>query len=386
MGIWEDCPHARTVIDLYDDSSQPTAVVDEELRIVWTNKRALALYGSFKVPDGLSSMLSAEDRHRVGEELCADRSVTVSTGRLPLGTTELFFVPFCTFGGTRFALVHLSPANAQGTALDPLGANRVVSTFSNQLRGPLSSIFASLSAMSRMEELKKERSLREHLLHINQNSYKILRHCVNLTEYTRFTSAINPFEPVTVDLRELLRQLGDAVQMLAQDLGIPLHVSLPERPLLCQCDQEKLQNALLNVLSNSLRYTRSDNEITLALEEVSGSARITVTDRGLGIEPEIYPYICDPFFSHDPTGYEAAGGGLGLTVAKLSMAAHGGTLMIDSVEGSGTKVVLTLPLRQKQEGFSGEGVLRAPNSADYICDRFSPVHILLADVCRTPEP
>ena len=49
-------------------------------------------------------------------------------------------------------------------------------------------------------------------------------------------------------------------------------------------------------------------------------------------------------------------------------------------------MVLTLPLRQKQEGFSGEGVLRAPNSADYICDRFSPVHILLADVCRTPEP
>ena len=145
-----------------------------------------------------------------------------------------------------------------------------------------------------------------------------------------------------VDLAALLALVAEQYAAPAEAAGITLVVD--SQPARIWADEDKLIQVLTNVLDNALRYTPPGRRILLGCCIEGQLARIWVTDEGSGIAPEHLPRLFDRFYRAEPGRSRAHGGvGIGLSICKLLIEAHGGGIQIESAPGVGTTVTVTLP-------------------------------------------
>lgn len=375
MQPWDELDASRFVSGLYQDSDQPAAVVDEQVNLVWSNPQAREYYPFLCTPDGIHTMLREEVVCRAAEKIREGASCRVYSGSAPLFGSALFFSPL----EKGFALVLFeSPASP----FPEMDVDTLVSVFSGQIRSPLTNIFTSLDLLARNRYILEAETLRKPLRSVRQNSYRLLRYCANLTEYFRYICAANPLRMQRADLGGALYDLCLSLHAMMQETGTAFEFSISKKPVYCRYDWNKLEFALLNILSNACHYAGRGNVVRLTLEKQRKNAMITVTDKGIGIAPEYMPQVFHPFFSHDESPSQMPGGGLGLTVAKFCVQAHGGTITLTSIPGEGTTAAVSLPLTSAPEIPS----LSASRPVDMACDKFSPIRVLLADSCPVPWP
>jgi signal transduction histidine kinase len=107
------------------------------------------------------------------------------------------------------------------------------------------------------------------------------------------------------------------------------------------CDRRRIQQALVNVIGNALKFTPTGGEVALRVNADGDAVRFTVNDTGSGIEPDELAHVFDRFWrgSHAT----AAGTGLGLAIVKGVIERHGGTIRLESQVGVGTTVTITVP-------------------------------------------
>jgi len=147
-----------------------------------------------------------------------------------------------------------------------------------------------------------------------------------------------------VDLEELLRALLKDSAPLAEESSIMLSFS-GGNGLSVQGDRKKLRAVFATLLENAVRYTGAGGEVRVTLERVAGQAQVAVRDTGIGIAPEHLPYIFDQFYRIDSARNRAHGGiGLGLSLAKSFVVAHGGDIHVESRAGQGSVFTVILPL------------------------------------------
>jgi signal transduction histidine kinase len=157
----------------------------------------------------------------------------------------------------------------------------------------------------------------------------------------------NPYPPlrrVPVSLRPLLEAM--ARRFAEQRDGRAVECTI-EDDVTIAVDRVMLKHALLNLLDNAHKYSPSDRPIELRVARPKEGAKvvITVKDHGQGVHPEDLAHVFTPFFRADRSRARATGGvGLGLTLARRIVEAHGGTIHMESNIGEGTAVVITLPL------------------------------------------
>ena len=109
-------------------------------------------------------------------------------------------------------------------------------------------------------------------------------------------------------------------------------------------DREKLQQVLINVVSNAMKYTPDGGSIDIVATPASKGIAICVTDTGMGIPKEDLPRLFERFYRVEKARSSDAGGsGLGLAIAKEILDAHGGDIRVESTVGKGTCVFVTLP-------------------------------------------
>ncbi|NJL56848.1 hypothetical protein HC928_18125 [bacterium] len=107
----------------------------------------------------------------------------------------------------------------------------------------------------------------------------------------------------------------------------------------------ELAQAVQHLLNNALTYTPEGGRITLSVQLVANEVQVTVADTGPGIDPEHLPHIFDLFYRADPARSMTAGGvGVGLSIVKLIMDAHGGRVEVSSEPGLGSSFTLALPV------------------------------------------
>ncbi len=110
-------------------------------------------------------------------------------------------------------------------------------------------------------------------------------------------------------------------------------------------DWHRLDQVVGNLVSNALRYTPEGGEIVLGADKDDTGVKITIRDSGAGIPAGDLPYVFDRFWKGDKTRSRTSGGsGLGLAIARQLVSAHGGTIVVESEEGVGTKFTVELPL------------------------------------------
>lgn len=148
------------------------------------------------------------------------------------------------------------------------------------------------------------------------------------------------------NLIPLLRSVVTKVEMTAKQKEQHLNCLFdPEQYILVTIDKDRIEQVILNVLSNAIKYTQNGGRIDIDALEVEGYANIIVTDNGIGIAEAEIPRIFERFYRVDKARSRAMGGtGLGLAISRQIVEEHGGLIHIESQEGKGTKATISLPL------------------------------------------
>jgi signal transduction histidine kinase len=125
-----------------------------------------------------------------------------------------------------------------------------------------------------------------------------------------------------------------------------LRLEEPAQPMVMALDARQIEKALRNIIDNALKYSRPESPpVGIGLHLREACAVVTVRDQGIGIPPADLPLVFEPFYRVDPSRSARTGGyGLGLSLAKTIVEAHGGRIEIDSIYGEGTTVRILLPV------------------------------------------
>jgi len=148
----------------------------------------------------------------------------------------------------------------------------------------------------------------------------------------------------SADVADIARRAAAAAQPPAEARGLTIETDLPSQPATANVDPERIGQVLRNLLSNAITHTSEGGRITVTLKDEDHELHVTVADTGVGIPPDDLPYVFERFYRVDRSRVRATGGaGLGLTIAKRLVEAHGGRIGVESELGKGSRFTLTLP-------------------------------------------
>ncbi|MDN4593172.1 sensor histidine kinase [Polycladomyces subterraneus] len=190
----------------------------------------------------------------------------------------------------------------------------------------------------------------ESLLPLQDELIRLTRLVDDLHQLSLAEAKKLPLERKPTHIPALLRRIIDRITPDAERKGIEITLTCSTDMATVNVDPNRMTQVLLNLLVNSVRYTPSGGNVSITVEEEtarneeSGFLRITITDTGIGIEPEHLPFLFDRFYRTDEARTRNSGGmGLGLAIAKEFVLAHNGTIEVESSPGQGTTFIVKLP-------------------------------------------
>lgn len=218
---------------------------------------------------------------------------------------------------------------------------QMVADVAHELRTPLSVIRSNLEAMLDGLITPEPRELNE----VHEEVLRLIR----LTEDLRLLSLADAgqlrLEKTQVDVADLIETIIRRMTPAAQAQEIILEGDIQGISTTITGDSDKLKQALINLVDNSLRHTPAGGRVILRARQAKNSLTIAVLDNGPGIPPSDQPYVFERFWRGDHSRSRAAGGsGLGLAIVKQIVHLHGGTITLDTPPTGGSRFTITLPL------------------------------------------
>jgi PAS domain S-box-containing protein len=148
-----------------------------------------------------------------------------------------------------------------------------------------------------------------------------------------------------VELAPMLEICIDLAGQLAEKRGVALHLRIPDRAVAVEADRRRLQQMVLNLLTNAVKFTLAGGKVTLdVMQKPDGGTVISIADTGIGMTPAQLETALEPFGQISPSSDDdERGTGLGLPIVKRLIEMHGGSLEIDTAPNQGTTARLVLP-------------------------------------------
>ena len=215
-----------------------------------------------------------------------------------------------------------------------------MSRMSHELRTPLNSVIG-FSQLLQMES--NDPDVLRMLGHINNSGQHLLNLIDEILDISRIESGRIIVTLRAVSLDDLVRDCVGIITLQAAERGIEVEVRDITEALV-RADKQRLRQVLLNLLSNAIKYNLPKGHVHVSTEVTGDLVRISVTDTGLGISPDMVERLFIPFdrLNIEATGIE--GTGLGLALSKNLTEAMGGTLTFDSTPGKGSIFTIQLPI------------------------------------------
>jgi heavy metal sensor kinase len=208
---------------------------------------------------------------------------------------------------------------------------------SHELRTPLTAMKTILNVMRDGERPTQE--YREALDDLAEETDRLQGLVENLLQLARGEKGLK-LHREEIDLSLLLADVADSLRPLADNKQLNLTYDLPAS-LVISGDTDQLIRLIVNLLDNAIKYTEQGT-VTVSARASEGNAIIEVADTGIGISREHLPHIFKRLYTVDPAR-SSGGAGLGLSIAKQIVQAHGGRIGVQSEVGSGTKFTVSLP-------------------------------------------
>jgi len=227
-------------------------------------------------------------------------------------------------------LIHTFNSMALKVGNDIQSRDQLLRDLSHEFRSPLSRM---MMATEFVPDGEIRQSLKNNILILEKMTASIL-------EEERIDSPYGKINRDSFDLQIMLTEIVEQKRNNGQTVVLSNNESL----VLC-ADQERLRIAIVNIVDNSLKYSRKDSEpVQIHYTKIDNTVQIRISDTGIGIAEEEIPFIFEPFYRVDKARKHTAGGyGLGLSLTKKIINSHNGTITVDSVLSKGTTFKITLP-------------------------------------------
>jgi signal transduction histidine kinase/CheY-like chemotaxis protein len=217
-----------------------------------------------------------------------------------------------------------------------------ISNVSHELRAPLSSIRSFSEILQSYDDIDAE-TRKEFLAIINGESERLTQLTNEILDFTRIGSGKTLWHMEYVSMEEVVLSAINTIIPLSKNKGLHIETIIPENLPFIRGDRNKLLQVLLNLLSNAIKFT-NQGKITVGVEDMPDKIKTFVTDTGEGIYPEEKDKIFDEFYRiGDELQGRPAGSGLGLSISKKIVEAHGGDINVESEIGHGSTFFFLLP-------------------------------------------
>jgi two-component system phosphate regulon sensor histidine kinase PhoR len=166
-----------------------------------------------------------------------------------------------------------------------------------------------------------------------------------LLELSKIESGRFSLERSSVTASGLLESAAQRMQVQAERADIALRVEYPDDLPRVQVDSQRLEQVLINLIHNAVKFTRPGGDVLLCAESLPGEVRFAIKDTGMGIPEDEVSRIFERFYRVDKSR-TGRGTGLGLSIARHIVEAHGGKIWAESTEGQGSTFFFSIPITQ----------------------------------------
>jgi signal transduction histidine kinase len=222
--------------------------------------------------------------------------------------------------------------------------NDLIATVSHELKTPLASMRVLVDTLLEGRRVDPQQT-REYLSLISTENERLSRLIDNFLTFSRMERNKQSFQFEAVDMGEVVRL---AVSAMGERVTLPqcqLEVEVGESVPTVRGDRDALETVVLNLLDNACKYTAEEKRIGVRVLGAEGGVCVEVRDNGIGMTRRVMRRIFDRFYQVDQTLARRAGGcGLGLSIVKFIVEAHGGTIRVESEVGKGSRFVVRLPM------------------------------------------
>ena len=244
-----------------------------------------------------------------------------------------------------------------------------------ELREPLASVMTVADRLFPM--ICDHAGNQEQVARINRGLFQMLRVISNMSDAARYhqeSERVPEIRDITAILEEIFRNSAALIEQAS------IHVTfrnLPSR-IYTLVDEEKLERAVYNILSNAIKFTPTGGTIEAALTQRGRKLYLTIQDSGSGVDPAVRASIHSRYLRQPGLEDGRFGIGLGMVLIRAAAAAHGGTVLMEHPEGRGTRITMTIDIRQDTTGMLRSKILKV----DYAGERNHGL-IELADALPT---
>lgn len=220
---------------------------------------------------------------------------------------------------------------------------------SHELRTPLNIIFSSLQVLD-LKLKKEDQSITKYINMATQNTYRLLKLVNNLIDSNKITAGYFEYNPQNYDIVYFVESICQSIVDFAKQKNIEVIFDTDVEEKIISFDLDKMERIILNILSNSIKFTKEQGKIEIYIRESNEMLEIEISDDGIGIPQNKLNSIFERFKQvENNTIRSGEGSGIGLYLVKSLVDMHGGDIAVESELGSGTTFKISIPAELEEE-------------------------------------
>jgi two-component system, sensor histidine kinase and response regulator len=220
---------------------------------------------------------------------------------------------------------------------------KMVAMFSHDFRNPLASIISSAGLLRDYSDRMDEQRRLAHLNRVEASARQLVQMLDDMLVVAQMETGHLDFKPEPVNVTAFFQSMVEDFQTIYSETYQILFEGHFAGPLIA--DPRLLQQIGANLISNAIKYSPQGSEVRISLENYEEQCVLTVQDQGIGIPEDDQARLFEAFQRGSNVG-PIQGTGLGLAIVKHAVDLHGGTILLESQIGSGTKITVTIPTSQ----------------------------------------
>lgn len=233
-----------------------------------------------------------------------------------------------------------------------------------ELRAPLSNVMAVADQLFPVTDDGNDPDVKVQTAKINRGLYQMLRIVSNMSDAYRYSQQTEP-KMAVVDITALMDEIFEQSAYLLRYGGTELCFENLNQRIFGLADREKLERAVHNIISNAVKFSQKGGCVHARLSKRNNMLYLTVQDSGSGISGEMRANVHTRFRRQPGLEDSRFGIGLGMVLIRGAAAIHGGTVLIDHPDGCGTRITMSLAIRQNTDNMVRSGMIHV----DYAGER-----------------
>lgn len=231
---------------------------------------------------------------------------------------------------------------------------RAFALAAQQLREPLATAISGAEQLLPLAGIQEDTDAKQQLGQINRSLHQLLRAISNMSDAAQYANCHTAHLQVC-ELTSIFRETLEKSSSLAAAAQRTLNYTIPKQAAYGTCDQEKLERAILNLVSNALKYTPNGGTINATVRQINNKLIFTIQNSGTGIRADVQSNIFSRYLREPGLGSGKDGIGLGMSIVRSVAALHNGIVLMEQPENEGARLTMTIAVKPVSDA-----VLRTP--------------------------